>query len=46
LRERAQGIGKAIHGLGAVVVLLALAWGAWLLRLQLAACRGGERHDR
>jgi hypothetical protein len=36
LRERAQGIGLAVHAVGGLVVLLALAWGAWLLRLQFA----------
>jgi hypothetical protein len=46
LRERAQGIGKAIHAAGAGVVLLALAWGAWVLRLQFAASRGEARRAR
>jgi len=31
LLERSQGIGWFLHKLGAIVVLLALAWAAWLL---------------
>ena len=34
LLPRAQFIGALTHKLGALVVLLALAWAAWLLRLQ------------
>jgi len=34
LLPRAQFIGALTHKLGALVVLLALVWGAWLLRLQ------------
>jgi hypothetical protein len=36
LLARAQRIGAAVHTLGALVVLLSLAWGAWVLRLQRA----------
>jgi hypothetical protein len=45
LRDRAQGIGLAVHKVGAVVALLALAWGAWVLRLQLPQLDGNARHD-
>ena len=31
LLERSQGIGWFVHKLGAIVVLLALAWAAWRL---------------
>ena len=34
LRPRAQFIGAATHKLGALVLLAALGWGAWLLVLQ------------
>jgi hypothetical protein len=34
LRPRAQFLGAATHKLGALVVLAALGWGAWLLVLQ------------
>jgi len=34
LLERSQGIGWLTHKLGALIVLLALAWAAWLLRQQ------------
>jgi hypothetical protein len=34
LRHRAQGLGLLLHKLGAVLMLLALGWAAWLLRLQ------------
>lgn len=34
LRDRAQGIGMAVHKLGFAVMLLSLAWAALVLRLQ------------
>jgi hypothetical protein len=36
LLHRSQGLGQFIHMTGAVVVLVALAWAAWVLRLQHA----------
>lgn len=45
LRERAQGIGLGVHQAGAALALLALAWGAWVLRLQAARLDGDARHD-
>lgn len=36
LLHRAQGLGMALHKLGAALMLLALGWAAWLLRLQHA----------
>ncbi len=34
LRHRAQGLGLLLHKLGALLMLLALGWAGWLLRLQ------------
>ena len=34
LRHQAQRLGLLLHKLGALLTLLALGWGAWLLRLQ------------
>ncbi|WP_157597935.1 MULTISPECIES: zinc ribbon domain-containing protein [unclassified Rhizobacter] len=36
LLKKAQGLGNLVHKLGALVVLVALAWGAWLLKRQHA----------
>ncbi|MEY2689251.1 MAG: hypothetical protein RL375_3450 [Pseudomonadota bacterium] len=40
LLHRSQGLGQFVHLLGAAVVLLALAWAAWVLRLQHARRAG------
>lgn len=40
LLHRSQGLGQFIHLLGAAVVLLSLAWAAWVLRLQRARLAG------
>ncbi len=39
LLQQAQPIGRAVHALGSAVMLLALAWGAWLLAQQYRARR-------
>lgn len=46
LRPRAQFIGAATHKLGALVVLLALGWAAWLLVLQRRRIGGEVLHER
>jgi hypothetical protein len=43
LLAKAQLIGGLIHKLGALVVLLALGWGAWLLRRQYPRVDGMSR---
>lgn len=45
LRPRAQSIGRALHGLGALVVLIAMAWGGWLLLRQRANVAGHVQID-
>jgi hypothetical protein len=40
LLQQAQPIGRAVHAFGTAVMLLALAWGAWLLAQQYRARRG------
>jgi heme A synthase len=40
LLQRSQGLGQFIHLLGAVVVLVALGWAAWILRLQRGRLAG------
>ena len=45
LRRRAQFIGAATHELGALVVLLALGWAAWLLVLQRRRIGGEVLHE-
>jgi hypothetical protein len=45
LLPRAQMIGGLTHKLGALVLLLSLAWGAWLLRLQHAQLSGDVLHE-
>ncbi|MBC7377770.1 MAG: hypothetical protein H7346_10135 [Burkholderiaceae bacterium] len=42
---RAQGIGRATHTLAALVVLLALAWGAWILLRQYGRIAGHVPHE-
>lgn len=42
---RAQMIGTLAHKLGGLVVLLSLAWAAWLLRLQYARIDGDVLHE-
>jgi hypothetical protein len=42
LRPRAQAIGALTHKLGAGVLLLALAWAAWVLALQRKRTGAGE----
>jgi hypothetical protein len=42
---RSQAIGRTTHALGAVVVLLALAWAAWILRRQHARIAGHVLHE-
>jgi hypothetical protein len=42
LRPRAQAIGALTHKIGALVLLLALAWAAWLLALQRRRIGAGE----
>lgn len=46
LRPRAQGIGRLTHTLGALIVLLALAWAGWLLKLQRARLAGEGLDER
>lgn len=43
LLRRAQGLGWLTHKLGALVVLLSIAWAGWLLKRQQACI--GEPHD-
>jgi len=43
LRPRAQGIGRLTHTIGALIVLLALAWAGWLLKLQRARLTSRSR---
>jgi hypothetical protein len=38
--HRAEALGSAARILAAVLMALALVWGAWLLRAQYAAARG------
>ena len=45
LRPRAQFIGAATHKLGALVLLLALGWAAWLLVLQRRRIGGEVLHE-
>lgn len=45
LRPRAQFIGAAAHKLGALAVLLALGWAAWLLVLQRRRIGGEVLHE-
>ncbi len=45
LLPRAQFIGAATHKLGALVLLLALAWGGWLLKLQRDRLGGDVLHE-
>jgi hypothetical protein len=45
LLPRAQMIGGLVHKLGALVLLLSLGWGAWLLRLQHARLSGDVLHE-
>ncbi len=45
LRPRAQFIGAATHKLGALLILLALGWAAWLLALQRRLMRGDVLHE-
>jgi hypothetical protein len=45
LRPRAQGIGALTHKLGALVLLLALGWAAWLLVLQRRRIGGEVLHE-
>ncbi len=45
LRPRAQFIGAATHKLGALVVVLALGWAAWLLVLQRRRIGGEVLHE-
>lgn len=40
LLQRSQGLGQFIHLLGAAVVLVALGWAAWVLRLQRGQLAG------
>jgi hypothetical protein len=40
LLPKAQLLGGLAHKLGALVVLLALGWGAWVLRRQYARVAG------
>jgi hypothetical protein len=42
LRPRAQSLGALTHKFGALVLLLALAWAAWLLVLQRRRIGAGE----
>jgi hypothetical protein len=42
LRPRAQSIGALTHKLGALVLLLALSWAAWVLVLQRRNIGAGE----
>lgn len=39
LLHRAQPIGRAVHAFGVLVMAVALAWGAWLVRQQYRASR-------
>ena len=45
LLPHAQAIGAATHKLGALVVLLAMGWGAWLLVRQHARVGNGAAED-
>lgn len=42
---RSQAMGLAVHKLGAMVVILALAWAAWLLKRQFARLGGDVIHE-
>jgi ribosomal protein S27AE len=42
---RSQAIGRTTHALGALVVLVALAWAAWVLRQQYARIAGHVLHE-
>jgi hypothetical protein len=46
LLQRAPLIGSATRALGALVVLAALAWGAWLLKLQRGRLAGEVLHEQ
>jgi hypothetical protein len=46
LLHRAQRIGALVHALGALIVLLALAWGAGVLRLQRRRMAGNVLVER
>lgn len=45
LLPKAQFIGALIHKLGALVLLLALAWAAWVLKLQRGRLAGDVTHE-
>ena len=45
LMPRAQMIGGLIHKIGALLVLLSLGWGAWLLRRQYGRLAGDVLHE-
>ena len=45
LLPKAQLIGSLTHKLGALVVLAALGWGAWVLKLQHARIDGDVLHE-
>ena len=40
LLPRAQAIGATVHTLGALLVMVSLAWGAWILRRQYLRLAG------
>lgn len=44
LLQKSQFIGAFVHKLGALTVLLALGWGAWVLRLQHVHLEGVATH--
>ena len=45
LMAKAQMIGGLTHKLGALVVLLSLAWGGWVLKLQYPRVDGDVLHE-
>lgn len=45
LRPRAQALGSATHKLGALVLLLALAWAGWVLALQRGRITPAVLHE-
>lgn len=43
---RSQAMGLSVHKLGALVVIVALGWAAWVLRLQYARLDGDVIHEQ
>ena len=45
LMAKAHMLGGLTHKLGALVVVLSLAWGGWVLKLQYARLSGDVLHE-